>query len=79
MAATAGFTVAWSGAAAVCIGVVLVSALAVRSFWRYDASEPSPVRLRVRGATAQGVRGGGSDSRSTESSRTVRADRGGDH
>ena len=39
MAATAGFTVAWSGAAAVCIGVVLVSALAVRSFWRYDASQ----------------------------------------
>ena len=39
MAATTGFTVAWSGAAAVCIGVVLVSALAVRSFWRYDASQ----------------------------------------
>jgi MFS family permease len=40
MAATTGFTIAWSGAAAVCIGVVLVSALAVRSFWCYDASEP---------------------------------------
>jgi MFS family permease len=37
MAATTGFTIAWSGSAAVCIGVVLVSALAVRSFWRYDA------------------------------------------
>jgi MFS family permease len=79
MAATTGFTVAWSGAAAVCVGVVLVSALAVRPFWSYDASQPGPVRLRVRSATPQGGRGVGSDSRSTESSRTVRADRGGDH
>jgi MFS family permease len=39
MAATTGFTIAWSGAAAVCIGVVLVSALTVRSFWCYDASQ----------------------------------------
>ena len=42
MAATTGFTVAWSGAAAVCIGVVLVSALAVRSFWSYDAGQWRP-------------------------------------
>jgi MFS family permease len=43
MAATTGFTVAWSGAAGVCIGVVLVSALAVRSFWRYDAFHAGPL------------------------------------
>ncbi|HUQ57013.1 MFS transporter [Lentzea sp.] len=37
MAATTTFTLAWSGAALLCAAVVLVAAVSVRSFWRYDS------------------------------------------
>ncbi|MEW1865853.1 MFS transporter [Streptomyces sp. NPDC088194] len=37
MAATTTLTVAWSGSALLCIALVVVAALAVRPFWRYDA------------------------------------------
>ncbi|HEX7306651.1 MFS transporter [Lentzea sp.] len=37
MAATTTFTLAWSGAALLCIAVVLVAAVSVRSFWHYDS------------------------------------------
>ncbi|KOV83314.1 MFS transporter [Nocardia sp. NRRL S-836] len=48
MAAATTFTLAWSGAAVLCVVVVLVGAVCVRSFWRYDAQvahrdEPTPV------------------------------------
>ncbi|MFJ5992919.1 MFS transporter [Lentzea sp. NPDC092896] len=55
MAAATTFTLAWSGAAVLCIVVVLVAALCVRSFWRYDAQAvhapavvggPTPDELR---------------------------------
>ncbi|MFD5828296.1 MFS transporter [Lentzea sp. NPDC060358] len=39
MAATTTFTLAWSGAALLCIAVVLAAAVSVRSFWRYDSRE----------------------------------------
>jgi MFS family permease len=38
MAAAFGLTIAWPAAAVACIPVVLILALATRSFWRYDAS-----------------------------------------
>jgi MFS family permease len=37
MAAATTLTFAWSGAAILCIGLVLVGAVLVRPFWRYDA------------------------------------------
>ena len=40
MAAAAGLTIAWTGAALACIPVVLLIALAVRPFWRYTAGPP---------------------------------------
>jgi hypothetical protein len=40
MAAAAGLTIAWTGAALACIPVVLLIALAVRPFWRYTAGSP---------------------------------------
>jgi MFS family permease len=40
MAAGFGLTIAWSGAALICIPVTLLTALAVRPFWRYRAAEP---------------------------------------
>jgi hypothetical protein len=39
MAATAGLTVAWSGAALACIPLTLLLAVAVRPFWQYRAGE----------------------------------------
>jgi MFS family permease len=36
MAAATTVTIAWSGAALACIGVVIVAAIVVRPFWRYD-------------------------------------------
>jgi hypothetical protein len=45
MAATAGLTVAWTGTAAICLGLVLVIALAVRPFWRYDTRATPPERV----------------------------------
>jgi MFS family permease len=37
MAAATTLTIAWSGGAILCIGLVLTGAVLVRSFWRYDA------------------------------------------
>jgi MFS family permease len=37
MASATTITTAWSGAALACIAVVIVAAIAVRPFWRYDA------------------------------------------
>ncbi|GLY50256.1 MFS transporter [Lentzea sp. NBRC 102530] len=39
MAAATTFTLAWSGAAVLCVVVVLVAAVSARSFWRYDTRE----------------------------------------
>jgi hypothetical protein len=39
MAAATTLTIAWSGGAIACIGLVLVAAVLVRPFWRYDAGE----------------------------------------
>ena len=39
MAAATTFTLAWSGAALLCIAVVLVAGVCVRPFWRYDTRE----------------------------------------
>ncbi|MGW6443415.1 MFS transporter [Lentzea sp. NPDC055074] len=41
MAAATTFTLAWSGAALLCIAVVVVAAVCVRPFWRYDARQAS--------------------------------------
>jgi MFS family permease len=41
MAAGFGLTVAWSGAALVCIPVALLTAVAVRPFWRYRTADPA--------------------------------------
>ena len=55
MAAATTFTLAWSGAAVLCIAVVIVGAVCVRPFWRYDAQavhapavvgDPAPDELR---------------------------------
>jgi MFS family permease len=46
-AAVAGVTVSWVGGGLACIVVVLIAALLVRPFWRYDAQavrEPDPVQ-----------------------------------
>jgi MFS family permease len=40
MAAATTLTVAWSGSAVVCVGLVGVAAVAVRPFWRYDSGQP---------------------------------------
>jgi MFS family permease len=37
MAAATTLTIAWSGGAILCIGLVLIGAVLVRPFWRYDA------------------------------------------
>jgi MFS family permease len=37
MAATLGLTVAWSGPAVVCVVLVVVAAVSIRSFWTYDS------------------------------------------
>jgi MFS family permease len=42
MASAVGLTIAWSGAATVCIPIVLVVALCVRPFWKYNAAAPGP-------------------------------------
>ena len=39
MAAATTLTIAWSGGAILCIGLVLIGAVLVRPFWRYDAGE----------------------------------------
>ncbi|MET7637179.1 MFS transporter [Streptomyces sp. NPDC005438] len=39
MATVTTLTVAWSGSAVLCVVLALVGALAVRSFWRYDAQQ----------------------------------------
>jgi MFS family permease len=39
MAAATTLTIAWSGGAILCIGLVLIGAVLVRPFWRYDAEE----------------------------------------
>jgi MFS family permease len=39
MAAATTLTIAWSGGAILCIGLVLIGAVLVRPFWRYDAHE----------------------------------------
>jgi MFS family permease len=39
MAAATTLTIAWSGGALLCIGLVVAGALLVRPFWRYDAQE----------------------------------------
>jgi MFS family permease len=41
MAAGFGLTIAWSGAALICIPVALLTAIAVRPFWRYRAADPA--------------------------------------
>lgn len=40
MAAVTTLTIAWSGSAILCLAVVLVAAVAVRPFWRYDTGRP---------------------------------------
>ncbi|MEV5013487.1 MFS transporter [Streptomyces rochei] len=46
MASGAGMTIAWSGAALVCLGLVVAGALAVRAFWNYSTQSTSgPHRL----------------------------------
>ncbi|GAA3582305.1 MFS transporter [Amycolatopsis ultiminotia] len=42
MAAATTLTIAWSGAALVCIALVLLGAVSVRSFWRYDSTLTPP-------------------------------------
>jgi MFS family permease len=42
MAAVTSLTVAWSGAAFGCVVLVMVAAVAVRPFWRYDADQAAP-------------------------------------
>jgi MFS family permease len=53
MAAATTLTLAWSGTAIACIALVAVAAVAVRPFWRYDASqvlaEADPVRTGAAG------------------------------
>ena len=39
MAAATTLTIAWSGGAILCIGLVLIGAVLVQPFWRYDAHE----------------------------------------
>jgi hypothetical protein len=41
MAATAGLTIAWSGSAALCLAVVVIIGVSVRSFWHYQAAATS--------------------------------------
>ncbi len=41
-AATAGLTASWAGGGAICVVIVMVAALAVRPFWRYDAKAVVP-------------------------------------
>jgi MFS family permease len=45
MASATTLTVAWTGSALLCVVVVVVAAVAVRPFWRYDTSQPHHVAL----------------------------------
>jgi hypothetical protein len=38
MAAATGLTIAWSGSAALCLAVVVIIGVSVRSFWHYQAA-----------------------------------------
>ena len=52
-AAVAGVTLSWVGGGVLCAAAVLVAALCVRPFWRYDAQRSSP--HVEHGVTADGV------------------------
>lgn len=47
MAAATTLTIAWSGGALLCIGLVVAGALLVRPFWRYDAQETVQAQIAV--------------------------------
>lgn len=47
MAAATTLTIAWSGGALMCIGLVVAGALLVRPFWRYDAQETARARTAM--------------------------------